>query len=486
MKRAGKPVFFIVALLILFLSFSAFFGIYSERGDMNVPVIKGAADIRWGIDIRGGVEATFFAVDDEGNALEADATKLDAARETISIRLVDKHITDYELYVDYDNSRIILRFPWREDETDFDPEKAIQEISMTAMLTFREGNETENVTDENGNVISVKPTGVTAENIILTGDDVDEATPYFDNTKIGSSDAYGVTLKLKEQGKEKFAAATEKLYSDTESQRGYISIWLDDDRISYPRVSAIIRDGTATISGNFTAETAQDLANKINAGALPFKLATSSFGSINPQLGASARDAMLVAGIAALVLVCLFMILNYRLPGAVASIALLGQAAGMIAAVSGYLPAFNSFTLTLPGIAGMILSIGMGVDANVITNERIKEEVLKGKSLDAAIDNGSSESFSAIFDGNITVIIVAVILMGVFGPPNGFWSKLLTPFLFMFGTSTTGSVYSFGYTLLIGVIFNFVMGVAASRLMVKSLSRFKIFRNKWLYGGERK
>ena len=176
---------------------------------------------------------------------------------------------------------------------------------------------------------------------------------------------------------------------------------------------------------------------------------------------------------------------QYRLPGAVASIALLGQVAGMIAAVSGFLPSINSFTLTLPGIAGMILSIGMGVDANVITNERIKEEIRKGRSLDAAIDNGSSDSFSAIFDGNVTVIIVAVILMGVFGPPDGFWSKLLTPFLFMFGTSTTGSVYSFGYTLLIGVIFNFIMGVTASRLMVKSLSRFKIFRNKWLYGGDR-
>ena len=194
---------------------------------------------------------------------------------------------------------------------------------------------------------------------------------------------------------------------------------------------------------------------------------------------------MLLAGVIALILICIFMILVYRLPGAIASIALLGQVAGMIAAVSGFLPSISSFTVTLPGIAGMILSIGMGVDANVITNERIKEEIRKGRSLDAAIDNGSSESFSAIFDGNVTVIIVAIILMGVFGPPDGFWSKLLTPFLFMFGTSTTGSVYSFGYTLLIGVIFNFIMGVTASRLMVKSLSRYKHFRNKWLYGGDR-
>lgn len=485
MKRTGKPVFFIVALLILFVSYAAFFGIYTERGDLSIPVIKGANDIRWGIDIRGGVEATFYAVDDDDNAMQADSEQLDAAKEIISIRLIDNHITDYELYVDYENSRIILRFPWREDETDFDPERAIQEISMTAMLTFREGNETEDVTDANGNVTGIKPAGVTESNIILTGDDVEKAEPLFDQTKVGSSAAYFVQLTLKESGKAKFAEATKKLYDPVESNRGVISIWLDNDEISYPRVDAEITDGIAMISGNFTAESAQDLAQKINAGALPFKLATSNFGSINPQLGASALDAMLLAGAIALILVCIFMILVYRLPGAIASIALLGQVAGMIAAVSGFLPSINSFTLTLPGIAGMILSIGMGVDANVITDERIKEEIRKGRSLDAAIDNGSSESFSAIFDGNVTVIIVAIILMGVFGPPDGFWSKLLTPFLFMFGTATTGAVYSFGYTLLIGVIFNFIMGVTASRLMVKSLSRFKHFRNKWLYGGDR-
>ena len=480
MKRTGKPVFFIVALLILFVSYAAFFGIYTEKGDLNIPVIKGASDIRWGIDIRGGVEATFYAVDEDDNAMEADSSQLDAAKDIISVRLVDNHITDYELYVDYDNSRIILRFPWREDETEFDPEAAIQEISMTAMLTFREGNETEDVTDANGNVTGVKPTGVTESNIILTGDDVEQATPYYD----GSS-TYYVQLELKDSGKSKFAEATEALYSATESERGTISIWLDDDLISYPRVDAVISDGVAVISGDFTAETAQDLANKINAGALPFKLATANFGSINPQLGTSALEAMLVAGIIALILICIFMIVVYRLPGVVSSIALLGQVAGMIASVSGFLPSISSFTVTLPGIAGMILSIGMGVDANVITNERIKEELRKGRSLDAAIDNGSSESFSAIFDGNVTVIIIAVILMGVFGPPDGFWSKLLYPVMNFFGTTTTGSVYSFGYTLLIGVIFNFIMGVTASRLMIKSLSRFKCFRNKWLYGGDR-
>ena len=187
---------------------------------------------------------------------------------------------------------------------------------------------------------------------------------------------------------------------------------------------------------------------------------------------------MAIAGVIALILVCLFMLLVYRLPGFVACIALLGQVAFSFAAVSGFFPVFPSFTMTLPGIAGIILSIGMGVDANIITAERIKEEVRAGKTLDGAIDKGCKNSFWAIFDGNVTVIIVAVILMLVFGPSN-----ILS---MIFGPSTTGVIYSFGYTLLIGTFANFIMGVTASRLMTKSISNFKFLRSKWLYGGARK
>ena len=188
--------------------------------------------------------------------------------------------------------------------------------------------------------------------------------------------------------------------------------------------------------------------------------------------------AMALAGVLALVIVSLGMILIYRLPGFIACIALLGQVGLSLAAVSGYFGFVSSFTLTLPGIAGIILSIGMGVDANVITSERIKEEVRSGKTLDGAIDKGCKNSFWAIFDGNITNIIVSLVLMGVFGPTN--------IFSMLFGPSTTGVIYSFGYTLLVGTIANFIMGMTASRLMTKSLSGFKFARNKWLYGGKGK
>ena len=177
------------------------------------------------------------------------------------------------------------------------------------------------------------------------------------------------------------------------------------------------------------------------------------------------------------------MILLFRLPGLVTSIALLGQVAGMIACSSGFFNGANGVTLTIPGIAGIILSIGMGVDANVIASERIREEFAKGKTIDGAIEAGFDNSFNAVLDGNVTVFIVSAVMMGVFGTSDTFMGKILSPIMSIFGTSVTGSIYSFGYTLLIGVIFNMIMGVYCSRAMLRSISRFKCLRKPWLYGG---
>ncbi len=192
---------------------------------------------------------------------------------------------------------------------------------------------------------------------------------------------------------------------------------------------------------------------------------------------------MVIAGVVAFVLVALFMIANYRLPGAVAVIALLGQTAMTLAFVSGYFSVLNSFTLTLPGIAGIILAIGMGVDANVIAAERIKEEIRSGKSIDGAIRAGFDRGLAPVIDGNVTVIIVAVMLMGAFGPTDGFFARMLKPIFFAFGPSTAGTIYSFGYTLLVGVLLNFVFGVICTRVMLKGISKLKCMRNPVLYGG---
>ncbi len=463
MKRVGKPVFFVVVILIFAVTALSFFGIRTQYGDIETTYIKGIENIRWGIDVRGGVDVTFAPSEDAVNVTDQNMA---SAEEIIKQRLTSLNIADSEVYTDNNKHRIIVRFPWKEDEEDFDPEAAVKELGETAELTFREGYE---VNDEG------LPEGVTASNIILTGSMVKEASAGYNQEDGG----YIVSLALKDEGADKFSEATKKL-SQT---KGVISIWMDDDMISAPTVQAHITDGNAIIQGDFTADEAISLANKINGGALPFKLVTESFSTISPSLGAGARDAMLLALGIAFLIVCVYLTVFYKLSGLVASVALLGQVALNFAAISGFFPVFPSFTLTLPGLAGIILAIGMGVDANIITAERIREELHTGRSLDGSINTGFKVGFTAIFDGNVTMIIVAMILMGAFGPTDGIFAKILTPLFFMFGQSTEGTIYSFGYTLMVGIILNFLMGVACSRLMLKGLSKFKSFRKPALYGG---
>lgn len=464
MKRVPKPVFFIVALLILAFSFTAIFGVAYYTGDNKNTVVKGIGDIRWGIDIKGGVEATFKPAND----YDATEEQLESAKSIIELRMISQGITDYELYADKNSDRIIVRFPWKSDEKNYNAVEAIDEISSTAQLTFRPGNSyADTEVGSDGSYVYKTPTGDT-ETILMDGSMVKSAEARVYQGDDGVSQ-YVVSLDFTDEGKEKFAEITQEYVGSV------ISIWMDDIMISAPNVNSAITDGKAQIEGDFTATEASDLANKISAGALPFQLETVSNGSISATLGENSLTAMAYAGVIALIVIVLIMIIFYRLPGFIASIAIIGQMGLSIAAVSGYFTTIPSFTMTLPGIAGLILSIGMGVDCNVITAERIKEELKLGRTLDGALERGTKNSLSAIIDGNMTVVIVSIILMLVFGPSN-----ILSA---IFGESTTGTIYSFGYTLLVGVISNFVMGIFFSRLMLRSVAGFKPLRKKWLFGG---
>ena len=201
----------------------------------------------------------------------------------------DSHITDYEIYTDSSNNRIIVRFPWKNGETDFDPEAAIEELAATAELTFRPGGEYKSTeTAEDGSIIYKTPTGETAETVLLTGADVDSATAEAYRNTTTNQLTYQVSLNLTDSGKKKFAEATEKYLNKT------ISIWMDDVMISAPTVQNVISDGKASITGGFDAEEATDLAEKINAGALPFKLTTSNFSTLSPTLGMSSLNEMCI------------------------------------------------------------------------------------------------------------------------------------------------------------------------------------------------
>ena len=453
-QSKGKLVFVLVFVLILALAYTAFFGIDNYYGDTRKIYFKGANDIRWGIDIKGGVEAVFSPDKQDVEITDAD---MDSAKAIIETRLVNNNITDYEVYADNNNKQIIVRFPWAADESDFDAAAAVQELGETALLKFCRNED--------------------KDDVILSGAaDIKSAQPGLDE-----DNNYVVYLNFTDEGTAKFAEATKEMLNKT------ISIWMDDQEISAPTVNSVITNGNAYINGMKDAEEAKALADKINAGSLPFALTVddSKLQIVSPTLGADALKVMLIAGSVAFALICLLMILRYRLNGVITSIALLGQLAGSIACISGYFANANSFTLTIPGIAGIILSIGVGVDCNVIASERIRDEFAKGKTIDGAIQSGYKNALSAIIDGNVTIVIVSLVLMGAFGTPDSIMAKIFSPLMSLFGTSITGSIYSFGYTLLIGVVFNLIMGVIASRLMLKGVSQFKFLRKPWLYGGNK-
>ncbi|MDD3930966.1 MAG: protein translocase subunit SecD [Eubacteriales bacterium] len=419
-KAKPVTVFVVIGIILIGLVLSVTGAKIPIPGQQELLHVYGAKDIRFGIDIRGGVEAVFEARDYEGTPSSEDIA---SARSVIELRMDNLQILDREITVDKNSGRILVRCPWRSDEADFNPEAALKELGEMARLTFKD------------------PDG----NIILEGNDV--ARSYAGVNPETNQPV--VELELSAAGAEKFKEATGKLVGEI------ISIYMDDTVLSEPRVKTQITGNRAFIDGMADVQEAVNLAEKINAGALPFALQAISSSSISPTMGQDALAVMLQAGLIAFLLICVFMLVYYRLPGLVACFSLTGQVVGILLAIS-----IPQQTLTLQGIAGIILSIGMGVDANVIISERIKEELKTGCSLQTALSNGFTRAFSSVLDGNVTVAIAAIALM-IFG---------------------SGSMLSFGYSLLAGVILNGLTGVTASRLMIGSLSQYKKLENPCLYG----
>lgn len=381
--------------------------------------IYGSKDIRLGIDIRGGVEAVFAPKDYNGVPTDRE---LKSVVSVLEKRLDGLQILDRDVIPVPQSGRVIVRFPWKSTEKNFNPEEAMKELGQTAQLTFK---------DPDGNVV-------------LTGSDIASADALAD-TRDGSS---FVSLNLKADGAKKFAEATGRLLGKT------ISINMDDTQLSAPVVQAKILDGKAQITGMKDAQSAAKLANQINAGALPFSITAISSNAISPKLGSNALSVMIMAGFVAMLIIFIFLLERYRIAGIVACIALIAQIVGILLAIS-----IPQQTLTLQGIAGIILSIGMGVDANIIICERIREELRSGTPTQTAIHYGFDRAFASILDGNVTVAFASICLM-VFG---------------------TGSMLSFGYSLLTGVILNLFCGAYLSNTMMRSLANFRAMRKPSLY-----
>ncbi|NLL96433.1 MAG: protein translocase subunit SecD [Clostridiaceae bacterium] len=423
---------FFIVLIIAIICLLAFTGL----GSPESRIIKGVNELRTGIDIRGGISAILEPVYPNGSEGRDIAEDLSASLRIIEDRLDAQGIYDKNIQIDSTNNRLVIDIPWAANETEFDPRKALDELGSTGALTFQEVNDEDfyKAPEE------LVPTG----RVVLSGEHIKTARAYQDQ-----NGQYFVLLELKPSGVEAFSKATK------ENIGKIIAIFIDDICISAPRVDSQITSTEASITGNFTFETAKALADKIRFGALPTKLEPVKVDSISAQLGKGALDVAVKAGIISFILVCIFMLLYYRLPGLIAVVALSGLLALQILTLANF-----NISVTLPGIGGIILSIGMSIDGNIVIFERIKEELRDGKSLRASIDAGFKRAFVAILDSNVTTIITAVVL-------------------YIMGS---GPVRGFGVTLFFGTLFSFFSAVTASKMMLQGISAFRFSRNKWLFG----
>ena len=417
--------FLLILLLIAGLAYSALVGV--QFGDTKViPSVFDKEDgIKRGLDLVGGSVITFEAqITDE---LSSDEIKsnMNAVVGMLQQRLTDLNFTEATVAL-MNDTMVRVEIP-----SVTNPEEAVKKLGSTAELQFVDADGT----------------------VILKGTDVKAASAeYGQLDDLGTTGNY-VSLEFTEEGTKLFSEATKRI-SGLSDGKNYIQILLDGESISVASVTKQIDSSTAMITGNFDAEETSWLANLINSGKLPFSLKEIELHSVGPTLGEKSLETSLLAGAIGVALVMLFMLIIYRISGLVACLAL-SVYIGLVAVIL----SIAGVNLSLPGIAGIVLSIGMAVDANVIIFERIKEELRVGKTVQASIKAGFHRAFTAIIDSNVTTIIAAIVLK-IFG---------------------TGPIVGFADTLLIGVLTSMFTAILVSQFMLKALPAMKI-RNIKAYG----
>ncbi|MDR2817271.1 MAG: hypothetical protein LBB04_00910 [Oscillospiraceae bacterium] len=465
MRRVGKSVFFFIAAIILGSFWLSLSGIQRRWGDVIVTHVKGFSELRFGLDIGGGIGVTFRP---ESGTKPSEKDML-AIKTILKRRLLDKNVTDGNIHTDFSQNKIVARLPYEKFDEDCDTETVAEKLARKTVITFREKNER----DESG-----KPKGDTLEHVIITGADITKA-----KLGIHKKKAW-ILMELGKEGAKKFKEAAEKL-----SQKGdQVSMWLDDTLIAPIRLDSKLPDDKLYIGEFPNVEETRDIVNMINAGPLPFKLVLGSVSEIGPTLGPNTPETVLTAMLILLACIAIAMILRYKVPGMVYTLTMIGHIALFLAVLTGFFPESQGFALTLPIIIGIVISLGIGISSNSILFERIKKELANGRTVKGAIDFSVQKRRARVLIGNSLILIVATVVVGCFGPRSGMLGKIFQPVLELLGLATTaisGTVYSLGYILLVGSISNILLGTGISSLMLKSLARIKALKDPRLYGGKR-
>ncbi len=407
--KKGIIQFLIVILVVGALVYAALCGV----GGVIKPVREGVV---LGLDLVGGSEITYEAVVPETLSAAELQSGMEVARTMLQQRLDFLGYTEASAYISGER-RLVVEFPSVND-----PEAAVQKLGATAVVNF---------VDADGKVW-------------LSGSEIDRAS--YENSPIDDSGVMvpHVVLELTEEGRQKLHEATAAIVSRASDGTNYLAIQLDGEEISKPYVNTVLSSSSVVIeigSAEDPVSEAKYLADIISAGRLPFELTTAKQQTIGASLGEKSLSTSLKAGLIGLILVMLFMIVFYRLMGFYSCIALVCYTALFGVAISVF-----HVNLSLPGIAGIILTVGMAVDANVIIYERIKEEIRVGKTLRYAVVSGYKRALLAIIDANVTTMIAAAVLL---------WQG-------------TGTILGFATTLLIGVVLSMLVMLILTRILLQA------------------
>ncbi len=431
MKKSKAVVSLIVYLLILgLLGYTAIFGVGSDKSGA-------AGSIKLGLDLAGGVSITYQVVGDEHPSAEDMQDTIYKLQQR-----VDGYSTEAQVYQEGED-RINIEIPGVTDAN-----AILEELGKPGSLYFiaqtdSEGNNNYDMgygIDDEGNVFPQYQLNKTIEelqadgSIVLSGTEVEGARAGTQQDSMGNPENV-VSLSFNEKGKQAFADATTKAYEKGET----IAIYYDGELVSVPNVLSAITDGNAVITGQSTAAEAEQLASTIRIGGLKLELEELRSNVVGAQLGSAAIQSSLKAAAVGFALVVIFMIAVYYVAGLAASLALCLYTELMIILMYAF-----EVTLTLPGIAGIILSVGMAVDANVIIFARIREELAAGRNVENAIKIGFQKALSAILDGNITTLIAGLVL-------------------YFMGS---GSIKGFSITLMLGIILSMFTALMVTKLLV--------------------
>ncbi len=463
MKKSKAVVSLIVYLLILgLLGYTAIFGVGSDKSGA-------AGSIKLGLDLAGGVSITYQVVGDGNPSAEDMSDTIYKLQQR-----VDGYSTEAQVYQE-GNDRINIEIPGVTDAN-----AILEELGKPGSLYFiaqtdSEGNNNYELgygIDSEGNIIPQYQLTKTIEelqadgSIVLTGTEVEGARATSQEDSMGNRENV-VALSFNEQGKQAFADATTKAYENGES----IAIYYDGELVSVPNVISAITDGNAVITGQSTAAEAEQLASTIRIGGLKLELEELRSNVVGAQLGSAAIASSLKAAAVGFALVVIFMIGVYYVAGFAASLALCLYSELLVILMYAF-----EVTLTLPGIAGIILSVGMAVDANVIIFARIREELAAGKSVENAIKVGFSKALPAILDGNVTTLIAGLVLyfMGS-GTVKGFSITLMLGIILSVFTALMVTKFLINIFYALGIQSVKAYGVAKERKTINFLSRKYLF-----------